>query len=156
MLSKVIRGVLPKGETLEIAIQKFAIVCFFVIGLSHIAQPRVWAQFFIDIRAKGETGPFVNAFLHFPMGALIVSFHNVWHGIPTVLTLMGYAWVLKGLIHFVFPKRGLKTMERVSLERSKEFVAAGVVLVGVGGLLLYDLVSSSMVGEFASPPLRHR
>lgn len=112
-----------------------------MLGLSHIAQPRVWAQFFIDIRAKGETGPFVNAFIHFPMGALIVSFHNVWQGIPMVLTLLGYAWVLKGLVHFVFPKRGLETMARVSLERSGEFVVAGVVLMGVGGLLLYDLIN---------------
>ncbi|MBC8139221.1 MAG: hypothetical protein H8F28_25385 [Fibrella sp.] len=75
------------------------------------------------------------------MGALVVSFHNVWQGIPMVLTLLGYAWVLKSLVHFVLPKRGLKTMARVSLERSWEFIVAGVVLMGIGGLLLYDLIN---------------
>ncbi|CAN5550457.1 hypothetical protein BH23ACI1_BH23ACI1_28620 [soil metagenome] len=39
---------------MEVAIQKLAIVVFFVIGLSHIVQSRVWAQFFIDLRSKGE------------------------------------------------------------------------------------------------------
>lgn len=126
---------------MELAIQKLAIVSFFVIGLSHIFQPRIWAQFFIDLRRKGEIGSFVNGFINLNMGALVVAFHNVWHGIPMILTIMGYGWVLKSLIFFVFPKRGLQTLSRVTLERSWEFIVAGVVLVGIGGLLLFSLIS---------------
>ena len=128
---------------MESSIQKLAIVSFFVIGLSHMIQPRVWALFFIDVRSKGEIGSFINAFIHFPLGALIVAFHNVWHGIPMVLTLVGYAWVLKSFIYFVSPSRGLKSMSRVSLEKSWEFIVAGVVQVGTGGLLLFSLLSKS-------------
>ena len=127
---------------MELAIQKLAIVSFFVIGLSHIFQPRVWAQFFIDLRSKGETGSFINAFIHLPLGALVVAFHNVWEGIPVILTLIGYAWVLKSLIYFVSPSRGLKSMSRVSLERSRGFIVAGVVMLGLGGLLLFSLIST--------------
>src|SRR5215467_12975289 len=83
---------------------------FFVTGVSHVCQPRVWAQFFI----------------HFPLGALIVAFHNVWRGAPLVLTLIGYSLLLKSTIYFVFPKRGLKSLSRVSLDKSWEFVVAGV------------------------------
>ena len=126
---------------MEIAIQKLAIMSFFVIGLSHIFQSRVWAQFFIDLRSKGEIGSFINGFINLNLGALVVAFHNVWNGIPIILTIMGYGWVLKSLILFVFPKRGLKTMSRVALERSWEFIVAGVVLVGIGGLLLFSLIS---------------
>ena len=126
---------------MELAIQKLAIVSFFVIGLSHIFQSRVWAQFFIDLHSKGEIGSFINGFINLNLGALIVAFHNVWHDIPIILTIMGYGWVLKSLILFVFPKRGLKTMSRVTLERSWEFIVAGVVLVGIGGLLLFSLIS---------------
>lgn len=126
---------------METAIQKLAVVCFFVIGLSHILQPRVWAQFFIDLRDKGEIGSFVNAFIHFPLGALVVAFHNVWQGIPMVLTLIGYALVLKSLIYFVAPSVGLKSMSRVSLENSRESIVAGVVMLGIGGLLLFSLIS---------------
>jgi hypothetical protein len=125
---------------MESSIQILAIVSFFVIGLSHIFQSRVWAQFFIDLRNKGEVGSFVNAFIHFPLGALIVAFHNVWQGVPTILTLIGYGWVLKSLIYFVSPSSGLKSLSRVSLERSWEFVVAGIVMVSIGGLLLFSLL----------------
>lgn len=128
---------------MELAIQKLAVISFFVIGLSHVFQPRVWAQFFIDLRSKGEIGSFINAFIHFPLGALIVAFHNVWQGIPIVLTLIGYGWVLKSLIYFVLPSHGLKSMSRVSLDNSKGFVVAGVVMLGIGGLLLFSLIGKS-------------
>ncbi len=52
--------------------------------MSHIIQPRFWAQFFVDIRSKGEIGGFINAFIHFPLGALVIAFHNVWQGVPVV------------------------------------------------------------------------
>lgn len=127
---------------MEVAIQKLAIVSFFVIGCSHVFQPRVWAQFFIDLRSKGEIGSFINAFIHLPLGALIVAFHNVWQGIPLILTLLGYGWVLKSFIYFVLPSYGLKSMSRVSLEKSKGFILAGVVMVAIGGSLLFSLVST--------------
>ena len=126
---------------MEEAIEKLAVISFFVIGISHIFQPRVWVNFFIGIREKGEVGAFINAFIHFPLGALIVAFHNVWHGIPMILTLIGYGLLLKGFINFVFPKFGLKTLERVSLEKSWEFVVAGFFLVGIALLFLYSLLS---------------
>lgn len=126
---------------MEEAIEKFAVICFFLIGVSHIFQPRVWVDFFIGIREKGEVGAFINAFIHYPFGALIVAFHNVWHGIPMILTVMGYGLLLKGFINFVFPKFGLKTLKQVSHEKSWEFVVAGILSVGISLLFLYSLLS---------------
>lgn len=128
---------------MELAVQKLAILSFFVLGLSHIVQPRAWAQFFIDLRQKGKTGSFINALIHFPLGAVVVAFHNVWQGIPTILTVIGYAWVLKSLVYFLVPTYGLRSMSRVSLEKSNGFVVAGVVMLGIGSLLLVSLVSNS-------------
>jgi uncharacterized protein YjeT (DUF2065 family) len=122
---------------MESAIQNLAIVTFFIIGLSHIVQPRVWAQFFIDIREKGSTGSFITAFIHFPLGALIVAFHNVWHGLPMILTFIGYALMLKCLVYFVFPKIGLKSLSRVSIEKSREFVVAGIFSIALSVLLTF-------------------
>jgi hypothetical protein len=65
---------------MEIAIEKLAVICFFLFGISHIVQPRSWAEFFIRLREKGTTGSFINGWIHLPLGALIVAFHNVWHG----------------------------------------------------------------------------
>jgi hypothetical protein len=132
---------------MELAVQKLAIINFFVIGLSHIVQPRVWAQFFIDIREKGATGSFIAAFIHFPLGALIGAFHNVWQGLPMIFTLIGYGLVLKSLVYFVFPKRGLKSLSRTSIERSWEYVVAGVFSVGLSGLLAYIHISIINAGN---------
>ena len=125
---------------MELAVTKLAIICFFITGVSHIVQPRVWAQFFIDLHSKGEAGSFHNALLHFPLGVLIVSFHNVWHGLPVVLTLIGWGLVLKSFIYFIFPKRGVRMLARVSMERSWEFIVAGVFSIGISGLLLFSLL----------------
>src|SRR5918912_17631 len=106
---------------MELAVTKLAIICFFITGVSHVLQPRVWAQFFIEMHSKGEVGSFHNALLHFPLGVLIASFHNVWHGLPVVLTLIGWGLVLKSFIYFVLPGRGIKMLGRVSMERSWGF-----------------------------------
>ena len=125
---------------MELAVTKLAIICFFVIGVSHIVRPRVWAQFFIDMRGKGEVGSFLNALPHFPLGVLIVSFHNVWQGLPIVLTLIGWGLVLKSFIYFVFPGRGVKMLARISMERAWESVVAGVFSIGISGLLVFSLL----------------
>lgn len=125
---------------METAIERLAAISFFVIGLSHIMQPRAWAQFFIDIREKGDTGSFINAFIHFPLGAMIVAFHPVWRGLPMILTLIGYGLTIKGLLYFVFPGYGRKILASVSLERSREFVIAGIIHLGLSGLLLFILL----------------
>jgi len=125
---------------MELAITKIAIICFFITGISHIVQPRVWAKFFIDMRSKGEVGSFLNALLHFPLGVLIVSFHNVWHGLPIMLTLIGWGLVLKSAVYLIFPRQGMKMLARVSMERSWEFIVAGIFSVGIGGLLIFSLL----------------
>ncbi len=125
---------------MELAVTKLAMICFLITGVSHIVQPRVWAQFFIELNRKGEVGSFLNALLHFPLGVIIVSFHNVWHGLPIVLTLIGWGLVLKSFIHFVFPKVGMKVLARVSIERSWEFVVAGWFSIGISGWLLFSIL----------------
>jgi hypothetical protein len=115
-----------------------AAVCFFVVGVSHVARPRAWAELFIEMRGRGEVGSFQNALLHFPLGAVIVSFHNVWTGLPMILTLIGWGLVLKSLLYFTLPKYGLKKgLALVSVEKARGFVVAGVFAVALGGLCAY-------------------
>ena len=123
------------GRSVEI----LAIILFGVIGLSHILQPKAWAEFFIMLRGKGEAGAFMDGFLNLPLGAFIVGFHNIWSGIPVVFTLLGWGLLIKGLIRFCAPKQGLRMMARVSAERSWEFQLAGALLVVLAGLLGYGV-----------------
>ena len=122
----------------EHAIQVFAVVNFGVIGLSHIAQPRVWVQFFIILARQGHPGVFVNAMLSLLVGSIIVSFHNVWSGIPMVVTLIGWAQVLKGLISLVAPAVGMKGLRRMTMDRAWEIQFAGGVFLVVSALVAWS------------------
>jgi hypothetical protein len=121
----------------ERAIEVFAGVNFLIIGVSHLAQPHAWVDFFIWLRSKGHTGVFVNGFLSLTFGSIIVAFHNVWSGWPMVLTIMGWGQVLKAFLSFVFPQIGLRTMERVSHARAREFMIPGALFAVLGGWLVY-------------------
>ena len=123
---------------MEASVEMLAAVCYFVIGVSHVAQPRAWAEFFVEMRGRGEVGSFQNALLHFPLGAIIVSFHNVWTGLPLILTLVGWGLVLKGLLYFTLPKYGLrKGLGMVSVEKSGGFAVAGVFAIALSVLFAY-------------------
>ena len=116
--------------TLERATEVFAVVNFVVVGLSHIIQPRVWVEFFVLLRSKGYPGVFANGMLSLMVGSIIVAFHNVWSGLPILLTLIGWSQVLKGLLALVVPALNMKGMMRVSMDRAYEFqVAGGLFLI---------------------------
>ena len=124
---------------MERSIEVLAVVLSGVLGLSHILQPKAWAEFFILLRGKREAGAFVDGFLNLPLAGAIIALHNVWSGIPAVLTLVGWCLLIKSLIRFWAPKVALRMMERVSVERSWEFQVAGAGLVVLAGLLSYGV-----------------
>ena len=124
---------------MERSVEILAIVLFAVVGLSHLLQPKAWAEFFILLRGKGEAGMFVDGFLNLQMAGIIIAFHNVWSGIPAVLTLLGWCLLIKSLLRFCLPKQGLRMIARVSAERSWEFQLAGAGLLVVAALLGYGV-----------------
>lgn len=126
---------------METSVEKLTAIFFLVTGLSHVFQPRVWVKFFIMLREKGAVGSFLNGFVHFPLGAFIVAYHNVWHGtgMPMMVTIIGWGLVLKSTLYFIFPRHGLRMLGTVSNERSWHFVV-GVVSVAVAGLIMYPLL----------------
>jgi hypothetical protein len=122
---------------MEQAAQIFAAVNLFVIGLSHVLHPRPWVEFFIWLRAKGHAGVFVNGMLSLSFGSVIVAFHNIWSGLPIVLTLVGWGQVLKGLLSLVAPNLAMRSLARVSPERAGEFRAPGVIFLVLSALFCY-------------------
>ena len=124
---------------MERAVQVYAIVNFVAIGLSHILRPRAWVAFFILLRERGEAGVFATAFISLIFGSTVVAFHNVWTGLPLVLTLVGWAHVIKALLYFVFPAFGLRKLHIPSEERAHLFVAPGVLFLVLAAVLGYHL-----------------
>lgn len=58
--------------TIERAAEVFAVVNLAVIGLSHIAQPKGWVEFFIFLRQRGHAGVFFNGMLSLTFGTILV------------------------------------------------------------------------------------
>jgi hypothetical protein len=121
----------------ERAIEVYAALNFFIIGLSHTFQPRAWVDFFILLRGKGHAGVFANGMLSLSFGSLIVAFHNVWTGLPAVLTVIGWMQILKALTSLLWPQWGLRSLQRVSHERRSEFVIAGALFLALSAFSAY-------------------
>ena len=128
--------------SIEASVQLFAAINFFVIGLSHVFAPRAWAGFFDLLRQKGEPGVFAVAFLSLVFGSLVAAFHNVWSGLPAVLTVVGWGQLIKALVYFVFPSFGLRRIAMASPERAQLFVYGGFFSLALAGLFLYLFATS--------------
>ena len=61
---------------MERAVEIYAIINLTVIGISHVVRPRVWIDFFIVLRERGEAGVFAVAFLNLIFGSIVVAWPN--------------------------------------------------------------------------------
>ena len=127
---------------MERAIEILVVIQFVVIGLSHMIQHRAWAEFFIWLRGKGHAGVFANGMLSLWFGTLVVAFHPIWSGIPAVLTVFGALNIFKAVTSFLAPSIGLRSMNRISLERSWIFIPAGALMLLLAGVVGYGMVAA--------------
>ena len=128
---------------MERAVQIYAIINLTVIGISHVVRPRVWIDFFVILRERGEAGVFAVALLNLIFGSIIVAFHNIWSGIPMVLTVLGWGNVVKALTYFVFPSFGLRRLQFLSHERANLVVGGGILFLLLAGVLGYHVWSTA-------------
>jgi hypothetical protein len=128
-----------KEARVERALEVFAVIHFSIVGLSHIVQRHAWVDFFQGLRERGHPGVFVHGFLSLGFGSLILAFHDVWSGLPAVLTVAGCFYLLKAALCFLWPQTQMRTLGRVSHERAWELALPGAVYVALAALLSYAL-----------------
>jgi hypothetical protein len=128
--------------TVQQTAEIFAVLWLAVLGLSHLARPREWIEFFTRLRDAGDAGVFAVAILHLVPGTLIAATHNVWTGPAIVLTIVGWAWIAKASLYFLFPAAGRWGLSTVRPGREAGFRWAGVVLLAVAGLLAWNVTSA--------------
>jgi hypothetical protein len=113
------------------ALEIFAVIQLTVVGLSHIVRHRAWAEFFIQLAALRYSGVFLHGLLSLAFGAMVLAFHPVWSGTPLVLTIVGVLYLMKTVQCFMSPNVSLRSLERVTLERSPVFIGVGVFFLAI-------------------------
>jgi hypothetical protein len=124
---------------MERAAEWFALVTCLVMGLSHLMQPRAWAEVFAALHRLGKPGAFLNGGLNLVPGAVYVAAHPVWSGPAVVLTLLGWLLVLKAAVCFLAPNLALRSMGRAGAGNGRAFAVAGLLLLAVAGVVGYVL-----------------
>jgi hypothetical protein len=122
---------------MERGTELFAAIHCLVIGASHVVCPGVWVSFFQMLKTKGHPGVFINGWLSLGFGSILVAFHNVWQGLPMILTLLGWAQVLKGALAFTVPALGLRSMSMIETKGELKLRVGGVILFLLGVLFAY-------------------
>jgi len=113
------------------ALEIFAVIQLTIVGLSHILRHRAWAEFFIQLGALRYSGVFLHGLLSLAFGAMILAFHHVWSGMPLVLTIVGVLYLMKTVQCFMSPNVSLRSLDRVTLERSRLFIGVGVFFLSI-------------------------
>ena len=127
---------------MERAVELFAVVHFTVVGLSHLLRPRVWVDFFTRLHSWGHTGVFAHGFLSLGFGSVVVAFHNVWSGLPIVLTVVGWLYLVKAGLCFLLPETQMKTLGRVSQKRAWELMVPGAAYLVLAIVMGYSLLAT--------------
>jgi hypothetical protein len=96
-----------------------------------------WVEFFAWLRGQGRCAVFLDGLLSLTFGALVVAFHHVWAGLPVVVTVLGWAMVLKGMVRLAAPGVGLRTYERIVPQRAWHFRVAGVLALALSAFSGY-------------------
>lgn len=128
---------------MESAVEKLVAIGFLLVGISHMVQPRAWSEFFIRVRDKGAAGSIQLGLLNLPFALLIVAFHNVWHGLPMIVTIIGWALLTKSFLYLISPAHGLRMLGMISIEQSWRFVVGGVFSIAISALIFFSLWQST-------------
>jgi uncharacterized protein YjeT (DUF2065 family) len=131
---------------MEVGIERLAALAFIVTGLSHIAAPRAWTRFFIIMRDQGEAAGLLNAYVHMPLGLLIVAFHPVWSGPGLLVTLVGCALTLKGILYLVRPQLASIGLGHIKEDNGWRFQVAGVLGVLLGLAMGWVALTNAAAG----------
>jgi hypothetical protein len=120
--------------TIATLIERFFSVSLLIVGVSHLAQPGLWRDFFLRIKETGVAGIII-AMYTFPQGLLIVLGHNIWVlDIPVAITICGWGMTIKSIIYAIIPGRAEAIIPE-GPNAHRKYAWAGALMIPVGLVL---------------------
>ncbi|MEM1390756.1 MAG: hypothetical protein AAGG45_06715 [Pseudomonadota bacterium] len=113
----------------------------FLLGLSHLIQPRLWLDVFKDLAEKGHIGVVWRTFLFELWPAvLIVMFHQDWSWPGLLITLYGHLLMLKVTLSLLVPGLGLKSLQQAEPTGQWAFIPAGLLLIALSVICALQVI----------------
>jgi len=126
--------------TVELLIERVMAVGLLVIGLSHWLRAQMWADLFAEWR-QNRFLPFYLGWLYLTLGTVIALGHNVWAwDLVVAVTLLGWAWTLKGILYLLWPGLLARVVERNLKDgenHARKFALVGAFMAVIGALLTW-------------------
>jgi len=105
-----------------------------VMGVALVVRNKEMSRL-INSFFDNEAMSFLAGFMTLVVGLLIVLNHNVWEsGVAWIITLAGWAALVKGVLYIVFPKVMERTAKKM-LGRSSSYIWYGVIMILIGAYL---------------------
>ena len=110
-------------------VELYVFLGFLVVGISHITMAAAWSDFFALLRSKGRAGVIANGLLALTFGSIVVAGHNVWSGLAIVVTLIGWAQLLKAFLHLTIPGIGERSLQMAETNPLLKLRLGGAVML---------------------------
>ena len=124
--------------SVEVGVERLAALVLLLTCLSHITAPAAWRSLF-ERMAKSDAPGLGTAAIHLPLGLLIVAFHNIWSGAAAIFTLIGWALLIKGGLHLLFPQVAIRSLKLPGegAQAEQRYRLAGVIMAPLAGVLIW-------------------
>lgn len=126
--------------TIELLIERVIAVGLLVVGLSHWLRGQMWADLFDEWR-RNRFLPFYLGWLYLQLGTVIALGHNIWAwNLVVVVTLLGWAWTLKGILYLLWPNLLARAVEKSlapDQHPARKFALVGAFMAVIGALLVW-------------------
>lgn len=119
---------------LTLSLAKAFGVYFIAAGLSGLLAPERWRAILDGFRQNAALS-YISGVFVFALGAALVMVHNIWADpLAIVVTLVGWAAAIEGVILIVFPEPLLKWS--VSFLRPGAVKIWAIAIIVIGAILL--------------------
>jgi hypothetical protein len=120
---------------LSIFLAKVLGLWIFVGSLAALIRPKL-VEGIAKEMSRSEAFLYLTGFVALLIGILLIVLHNIWVGWPIVITILGWLFVLRGLVRIFLPEKANKLL-RWFLDHKNYLVFSCVVGLLVGLYLLY-------------------
>ena len=119
-----------------IAIAKVISPVYLILGLSILMYSKSW-QKIMNNWQKDHYSLIPLIILYPAFGAIIINMYNVWEwNVWLLVTLTGWALVIKGAMYFLLPGSTLQSMMKMGTSKAMLFMS-GLITTAMGAALGY-------------------